>query len=193
MIPGFDRLAYLVQVVSAVFASLMWFFGRGSDLELWGQILFVLVGLSLAVRYGRTAQNRIIKSRRRTRRVLLKQRIALLAPLGDPSESEEIRIEGTVVYMDDTDRDEIIVRTDLLLSTTEGSRSDLLAITPVDSGESFSTLLDSGQMRVGIWLVNHVYLSARRGNPFALRSLRRNPTFSIGQGLVFFDGPQTNR
>lgn len=182
---GLDLPAYLVQVASLVFAGFMWVLARGSEWELLGGVFFVIIAATLAIYARRAAPYRVIKARRRARRALLKNRVVVLAPMGDPGNHVTVRIEGTVVFMDDTMRDEIVVRADSPVWTTANQHSDLLALTPVESGESFSPLVDLGRMPVALWLVNEVYLSVRRGSLFARRSLRENPTFSIGQGMAF--------
>ena len=179
-------------MASAIAAVVLWLFARGSDLELVTQLVTGIVLASLAVHVRRTAPFRVIKSRQRARRSLLKRRITVLAPVGDARAGRSLRIDSTVVFMDSVKRDEVIVRTDSPVSTTTNLRSDLLALVPSESGESFSMLLDYGRLRVGVWLVNEVYLSVRRGNVLARKSLSRNPTFSVGQGLALLESLQGN-
>lgn len=182
----YELLFYLLHIAAGVFAAFMFFLARGSDLELCGGLIFAIVLVSLSVHYRRRPQYRVSKSRRRAKR-LMKRRVALHAPVDDRSGHRTLRIEGTVVWVADFHHDEVIVRTDSPILTTTNQRSDLLALAPVESGDSFVTLLEVGTMRVAIWLVGRAYLSMRRGNLLARRSFRRNPPVSLGQGLVVLE------
>src|SRR5438093_7380775 len=113
----FEVLFYLVHASAGVFASLMYVFGRGSDLEFLGQLTFVVVLASLAVHYRRRPQYPVIKARRRTRR-LKRKHVVVLAPVDNPLSGRTVRIPGTVAWVAESRLDEIIVRTDSPVKTT---------------------------------------------------------------------------
>ena len=177
----FEVVFYLVHASAGVFATLMYVFARGSDLEFLGLAIFGVVLVSFRVHYGRRPQYPVIKARRRTRRLMRKQ-VVVLAPVENPLSARTIRIPGTVAWVAQHHLDEIIVRTDSPVKTTGNDRSNLLALAPIEPGDMFTTLLDLGRMRVGIWFLDPAFLSVRRINVRARRRLR--PSLSIGEGTV---------
>jgi len=180
----------LIHVAAAVFASLMFVFARGSDLEFCGGGLFAIVLISLAVHYRRRPQYPVIKSRRRARR-LKRKRVIVLAPVDGPPSGRSVRITGVVAWVAESRLDEIIVRSDSPVTTTAGDRSDLLALAPVESGEMFTTLLEVGRMSVGIWFLDPRFLSVRRINFRARRRLR--PSLSLGRGVALLTDSRPKR
>ena len=107
----------------------------------------------------------------------------MVAPAGNPLPGGTVRILGTVAWVAENRVDEIIVRTDSPVKTTGNDRSNLLALAPIEPGDMFTTLLELGRMRVGIWFLDPAFLSVRRINVRAHRRLR--PSLSLGEGTVF--------
>jgi membrane protein implicated in regulation of membrane protease activity len=177
----FEVVFRLVHMGAAVFASIIYVFARGSDLEYVGGGILAVVTFSFAVHYRRRPQYRVIKARRRTHR-LKGKRVSVLAPTGGAPSGRTVRILGIVTWVAESRIDEIIVRTDSAVNTTGNDRSNLLALAPVEPGDMFTTLLDTGRMNVGIWLLDPRFLSVRRINFRARRRLR--PSLSLGPGLV---------
>ena len=171
----------VVHTVAGVFSGLLYFFARGSDLEFLGGAIFAVVLASLAVHYRRRPQYPVVKARRRTRR-LKRKRVTVVAPAGNPLSGGTVRILGTVAWVAESRVDEIIMRTDSPVKTTGNDSSNLLALAPIEPGDMFTTLLELGRMRVGIWFLDPAFLSVRRINVRARRRLR--PSLSIGEGTV---------
>ena len=186
----FEVVFRVVHAVAAVFASLMYIFARGSDLEFVGGAILAVVGVSFAVHYRRRPQYPVIKARRRTRR-LKRKRVTVLAPAGSPLSRQTVRILGTVAWVAESRIDQIIVRADSAVKTTGNDESNLLALAPVEPGDMFTTLLDAGRMSVGIWLLDPRFLSVRRINVRARRRLR--PSLSLGPGVVLVTNSQPMR
>jgi len=178
----FEVVFRVVHAVGGVVVGLLYFLARGSDLELLAGPILVVLLASLAVHYRRRPQYRVIKARRRTRR-LRRKRVAVVAPAGNPLPGGTVRIFGTVAWVAENRVDEIIVRTDSPVKTTGNDRSNLLALAPIEPGDMFTTLLELGRMRVGIWFLDPAFLSVRRINVRAHRRLR--PSLSLGEGTVF--------
>ena len=184
----FEVVFRVVHAVAGVSVGLLYFFARGSDLELLAGPMFAVVLASFAVHYRRRPQYPVIKARRRTHR-LKRKRVTVVAPAGNPLSGGTARILGTVAWVAESRVDEIIVRTDSPVRTTGNDRSNLLALAPIEPGDMFTTLLDLRRMRVGIWFLDPAFLSVPRINVRARRRLR--PSLSLGEGMVFVTNPST--
>jgi len=172
----------VVHTLAGVFSGLLSFLARDSEWGFLGGAIFAVVLASLAVHYRRRPQYPVVKARRRTHR-LKRKRVTVVAPAGNPLSGGTVRILGSVAWVSENRVDEIIVRTDSPVNTTENDRSNLLALAPIEPGDMFTTLLDLGRMRVGIWFLDPAFLSVRRINVRARRRLR--PSLSLGEGMVY--------
>jgi len=178
----------VVHAVAGVSTGLLYFFARGSDLELLAGPMFAVVVASFAIHYRRRPQYPVIKARRRTHR-LKRKSVTVVAPAGNPLSGGTVHILGTVAWVAESRIDEVIVRTDTPVRTTGNDRSNLLALAPIESGDMFTTLLDFRRMRVGIWFLDPAFLSVRRINFRARRRLR--PSLLLGEGMVFVTSQST--
>jgi len=182
----------MVHLTGAIFAALVFFLAKGSELEAWSGLILIVLGTSMTVHQFRRPQYRVIKARRRAKR-LKGRRVSVLVPIMNPLGGGRLRIEARVLFVTVARRDEIIVRADSPVSTTTNVRSDNLALQTIEPGDQFLRLLEQGQMQVQVLLVSKSYLAFRRGILLARRSLRRNPPLDVGSGTVVLEPVRTER
>lgn len=182
-----DLWAAVIHAVGGA-VGVITFLWRDPDLHLIGAVIFIIVGASLAFRVRRRSEYPVMKLRRRARR-LKNAHVSVVVSAREGIPARGFSVEGTVVFVTETHHDEIIVRTNLPLSTRRPD-SSLLSLLPLESGDSFATLLDEGKMRVQILLVDQAYLSLGRGNLFAWRRVARSPPIAFGSGEALVERPK---